>query len=992
MLPASEPLKDPPSARRTSLGLRIAATSTRIVAGAGAAAIAAAWLTVVDRELPGLLGAPASSLGSNGLAALAALHGVLALGVWLVGAAAVLVGTLVETRWRRPRAVRWLVSALVACAALWPSARLANSLTSGDWIREQPWVPELRAGLAGALAIGALLFARIVVGLRSMPEVGPKRRALEPAGWLALSILAAVADVLVLPGLYQAGHLILRVAAAVLAVLAFSRGAAVARLALPRVATALLCGSALALALVPVAWPRDARLRSDLVLTSPVAAGLLRASSAAMPRGTLRAVLSRSRSARAVPRAPSRANGVVAKNVVLIVVDSLRADALPPARTERSLGGRRKDTPFLNRWLKGFALFRHAYAQSGRTRTSMPHMFRSLQPFEDAGRNGAPLAERMAALGRTPVAVVPPYFLMPRDDEAHRLIEGFKEVAVYPMERQEEAVERARRVLEAFRGRPVFAWIHLYAVHYPYYTGPETGRRPARTESGQYRRALRWLDHHFSELIPAINEILPPEDTAIVLAADHGQRVGDGGTGHGYSVREPDVRVPLAVRLPGKRGLVVDRVVGNIDIVPTLVELAGGAPDPELRGRSLVGVIESPRSTERRSYLVATGDLDGWGLVKDREKLIYDPESGALYRYDLREDPKERRNLFGHDPDRDAVLLAEMIELHPALATSELQDPETLDLLTRRLRRVRPSAPPGDIGLLVRLAARSTAPDHARELERLFRETPDPALGAAIVREIPQKGRARWAGLLREKMKRLQDRDVERWVAELASAGPPDFGGAGLRRRLDRVVNERPVSSWLPWLRLLAGWRPSASVWAAPLGRMLERLGSGRTPRDVQTLAAVLDAIASCRGFRSPRADVDALAAAVEPFVDDEEGQVGAAACRALGTLGARERAGRIERRLLDPAADPRTRQAAIHALVKLEGEQAVELTTRVADAEQALALDAVRALGTLRSTSALPFLRRVMEHHPHRYTREQARRVIARIEARGRSGGGGRN
>src|SRR5690606_30888844 len=70
-------------------------------------------------------------------------------------------------------------------------------------------------------------------------------------------------------------------------------------------------------------------------------------------------------------------------NVLLVIVDTLRADALLPARGEGQPFAQDGDTPFLDAWLSKSFRFRRAYSQASRTRRSLPPTFRSLEASED---------------------------------------------------------------------------------------------------------------------------------------------------------------------------------------------------------------------------------------------------------------------------------------------------------------------------------------------------------------------------------------------------------------------------------------------------------------------------------------------------------------------------------------------------------------------------------------------------------------------------------
>ena len=168
-------------------------------------------------------------------------------------------------------------------------------------------------------------------------------------------------------------------------------------------------------------------------------------------------------------------------------------------------------------------------------------------------------------------------------------------------------------------------------------------------------------------------------DTAVLLSSDHGFFLGEH---HLYDKRlmyEPSIRVPMMVSCPGriKARATSSEMVLNLDIAPTLLDIAGVAVPPEMQGKSMMPLAEGkPNVSWRKDWLYEYYEYPGFenvrpcrGVRTDRYKLIHffiEPQEFELY--DLHTDPDEMNNLYGkpeyaeltaHLKDRLTALRAE---------------------------------------------------------------------------------------------------------------------------------------------------------------------------------------------------------------------------------------------------------------------------------------------------------------------------------------------
>jgi len=148
------------------------------------------------------------------------------------------------------------------------------------------------------------------------------------------------------------------------------------------------------------------------------------------------------------------------------------------------------------------------------------------------------------------------------------------------------------------------------------------------------------------------------DNTAILLSSDHGFFLGEH---HFYDKRlmyEPSIRVPMMLRYPGKvkSGATSDQMVLNLDMAPTLLEIAGLPVPPDMQGKSFLSLAEGKSDEHwRKDWLYEFYEYPGFenvrpsrGVRTERYKLIHfflEPEEWELY--DLKSDPDESNNLYG---------------------------------------------------------------------------------------------------------------------------------------------------------------------------------------------------------------------------------------------------------------------------------------------------------------------------------------------------------
>jgi hypothetical protein len=667
-------------------------------------------------------------------------------------------------------------------------------------------------------------------------------------------------------------------------------------------------------------------------------------------------------------------------NVVLIVADALRADALPPVRGRGQAHAGVQDTPFLDRWLAGTYRFRFAYSQGTRTERSMPPLFRSLESNENPEKIGQPLSAYMKELGRTPVAVVNNLFAEPRRERLSALLEGFEPVSVYEKDAMHNVVPEALRVLHETRDRPFFAWIHFFCLHAPGFADNRLlGRKDGRAKA-RYSLSLRWLDQQLERLMDGMERLGLDDNTIIILASDHGENLGDNRIeSHGPRVFEESIRVPLAFRIPGyPGGLVEDAVVGNIDIVPTIADLLGAPLNPLHRGASLVPLMVSDKRKWNHPYYAESYKGKFAALIRGRQKIIYDFAGDAVYRFDLEADPTEDRTVFDPDGWIDQQLLRGILFRSPRHFKQELEDEATQNLLARRLAEVDPRTPGEELPFLLELAAIEPSGRAQEEAIRIFDGARNLQVRLLVVKYMFASGRRYWEAELSDMIAEVSGTAEELdLIRGLALQGQSSFAEKLIGDRMQWWIAYGDDSSWEPWLELIEGWPEKVETEFAPALIAILTRGATIPPRVLERSLRNVASLGLSRGSRF-RND---LAEAVTPLLGHRDVSVRAAACRALGTIGLEDSARILREQVQIERRAIRVRQAALHAIAKIEGEQAIPLIVELGQ-DPLLTFDAIKILGHLKSKAGLPFLRNVSENHYNRITRDAADRAIEKIVA----------
>jgi glucan phosphoethanolaminetransferase (alkaline phosphatase superfamily) len=208
---------------------------------------------------------------------------------------------------------------------------------------------------------------------------------------------------------------------------------------------------------------------------------------------------------------------------------------------------------------------------------------------------------------------------------------------------------------QAAQGRPFFASLLTITAHHPYVSpGNIQAVHDAAQARDAYVKAVRYTDEVVRELFAEMRRHGLLENTLVVITGDHGEAFSEHGqiahNGVGY---EEGIRVPLILYGPALGGpKTIKGLRQHIDIMPTVLDLAGIGFSGRLPGKSLRG------DPSGHSDLITSCFYHDYCLTHlsaDGGKLLYFYGKRTVEMYGLTGDPMERRNLYAADTHDNAA-------------------------------------------------------------------------------------------------------------------------------------------------------------------------------------------------------------------------------------------------------------------------------------------------------------------------------------------------
>jgi arylsulfatase A-like enzyme len=402
-------------------------------------------------------------------------------------------------------------------------------------------------------------------------------------------------------------------------------------------------------------------------------------------------------------------------DVILIMVDTLRADRLPV------YGYSGASTPAIDRLAADGVVFDNPHAQASWTKPSTatlltglyPSTHRAIGKADRLPREVVTLAESLRAGGWRTGGIVsnvnlspsyqfdqgfgeyiylaPDFFFGARESSSklamynglrlirERFLSRRKEVRHYYQDAA-TVTEAGNAWLDRNRGARFFLFIHYMDPHDPYFRHPYDGSAVARVQtpspdaararelSDLYDGEVDYLDVHLGAFLDHLRALGLYDDALIVLVADHGEEFHEhGGWWHGTTLYEEQIRVPIIMKPPahGAAGLAPgSRRAGLarlLDVTPTILAVAGVEAPPRTQGISLAEGEDAAQS-------FAEEDFEGNRLRALRAGTwkIIEANPGnprglpEIELFDLTADPGETRSLAAKDEGRWKAMRARM--------------------------------------------------------------------------------------------------------------------------------------------------------------------------------------------------------------------------------------------------------------------------------------------------------------------------------------------
>lgn len=365
-------------------------------------------------------------------------------------------------------------------------------------------------------------------------------------------------------------------------------------------------------------------------------------------------------------------------NFLLLSVDALRADVLAPTPENA------RDFPNLSALLGSSRRFHRAFSASSATDLSLACFFTGrISPFVNSAVDQT-LPEALQKTGRLTHAVLPREVL--RWAGENLITRGFQSVdrVINDPHRRDvgsrttsaETTDRGLAFLEKNAGelasRPFFLWLHYFDVHEHGQIGDRVaalreifGSGGARSQSplGKYRALLRIVDREIGRALDDLRRRGMWDRTVVLFLSDHGESLGEDPRfpdWHGHFLYNPLIHIPVALRIPEVAAGGIDTPVSLIDMMPTVLQLAGTPVPDGLDGVTLAPYLvgDAPRGPSRTGRPIVLNESDQYGLLLWPHKLLVRSADRLVELYDIEQDFSEHRDLSESLPEKVAELHA----------------------------------------------------------------------------------------------------------------------------------------------------------------------------------------------------------------------------------------------------------------------------------------------------------------------------------------------
>lgn len=405
----------------------------------------------------------------------------------------------------------------------------------------------------------------------------------------------------------------------------------------------------------------------------------------------------------------------IKQNIIVIVIDTLRRDALG------CYGNPVGVSPRIDAIAEESVRFNRAISSSGWTLPSIASLLTGAWPtihgalgkgpYQTPLRSEVPTAaeifkkNRFKTLGIANVTLLSPTLQLSRGFDVYDHQHSYD----WKIRRADETIDTVLKMIRKNSKKSNFVFIHIFDPHINYDPPPgykttfTMGRRePApplskeqciamQTDNGNnppsqadidyikgvYYGEVNFVDVHIGRLVEELKEMDIYDDSTMVITSDHGEEFWEhGGFEHGHAVFDELTRVPLIIKLPSTIQPVkhiVQAQVRTLDVMPTLFNLAEIGKPPSFVGQSLIPFIMG----QTREDQIAFSESTCFGSEKkclrtEQYTYIYDLNPRAKQKnrlYDWRVDPYEKENLVKKLPVAAMKLGLQLEKFYNTLST-----------------------------------------------------------------------------------------------------------------------------------------------------------------------------------------------------------------------------------------------------------------------------------------------------------------------------------
>ena len=186
----------------------------------------------------------------------------------------------------------------------------------------------------------------------------------------------------------------------------------------------------------------------------------------------------------------------------------------------------------------------------------------------------------------------------------------------------------------------------------------------------QYYGATSWVDSALGRLMQMLRENGMSNDTIVLFTSDHGDNLGSHHRWNKSLMYQESTSVPYIFHVPGMTdGTVAEtQMVSHVDIMPTLLDLAGIDSPPHVQGRSVAPVIRGEADVLQNNHVFIESEIQAVGvrtprytLAKRFDRATRETTREKMRLYDIQADPFEMTNLAASDPDHTGIAAWEAI-------------------------------------------------------------------------------------------------------------------------------------------------------------------------------------------------------------------------------------------------------------------------------------------------------------------------------------------